>query len=358
MNFSDWLERRAAAIFLWPAVILMVVLGVFPLLTAIFLAVSRIQFRSSEVTFKYVGWANFKKILFGSVQTDFWGISKTPTLLGWLIFLLVLGLLLWWIWRQIQRKGSLAGLLYRIVTSVLVAFITFWLMSRLSGKPGIVQVTLVYAFTGTALQYLFGLGLALLASQKLPGMRFFRVVFLLPMVITPVGVAYMFRMLAETTRGPFAPFWLGFGMGNFSWVNEPWGARAAVMIGDVWQWTPFMFIVLLAALQSLPQENLEAALVDGANRLQTFRYIVMPFLIPVSITIILIRLIEAFKIVDLPNVLTNGGPGIATTSMSLQSFFFFRSLDLGGAAATAFLLLLIVSLVTTFYATVILPKAR
>lgn len=358
MNLSEWLERRAAAIFLWPAVILMVLLGIFPLITSIFLSLSRIKFRSGTVTFDFVGWANFKKLLFGSVQTDFWGISKPPSLLGWLIFVVVTGLLVWWVWRQIQRKGSLGGLLYRIITSVLVAFLTFWLMSRLSGKPGIVQVTIVYAMVGTAFQYLFGLGIALLTSQRLPGMRFFRVVYLLPLVITPVGVAYMFRMIADTTRGPLAPLWAALGLADFSWVNDPWGARVAVMIGDVWQWTPFMFIVLLAALQSLPQENVEAALVDGASRFQTFRYIVLPYLVPVSITIVLIRLIEAFKIADLPNVLTNGGPGTATTSMTLQSYFFFRTLDLGGAAATAFLLLIMVSLVTTLYSFAILPKAR
>jgi multiple sugar transport system permease protein len=119
-----------------------------------------------------------------------------------------------------------------------------------------------------------------------------------------------------------------------------------------------MFIVLLAAIQALPQENLEAALVDGANRWQTFRYIVMPFLLPVSTTVILIRLIEGFKIVDLPNVLTNGGPGTATESLTLQAFFSWRTLDLGGAAAVAFFLLLIVSLLTTVYANVILAKAR
>jgi multiple sugar transport system permease protein len=249
-------------------------------------------------------------------------------------------------------------LFYRVAVGLLVAYLTFWLLSKLSGQPGTVQVTLAYVAVGTLMQYLLGLGLALLCAQKLPGMRFFRVVFLLPLAITPVGVAYMFRMVTDTNRGPLTPLWEAIGLTNYSWATDHWGARIAVMIGDVWQWIPFMFIVLLAAIQSLPQENIEAALVDGASRWQTFRYIIFPFLIPVSITVILIRLIEAFKIVDLPNILTNGGPGTATESMTLQAFFAWRTLDLGGATAIAFFLLLMVSLITTAYATFILPKAR
>ncbi len=88
------------------------------------------------------------------------------------------------------------------------------------------------------------------------------------------------------------------------------------MIGDAWQWIPFMFIVLLAALEAQPVDEVEAAMVDGASRWQVFRYLTVPAILPVSVTLILIRMIEAFKIVDLPNVLTNGGPGIASESLT------------------------------------------
>ena len=84
------------------------------------------------------------------------------------------------------------------------------------------------------------------------------------------------------------------------------------MIGDAWQWIPFIFIVLLAALESQPRDQVEAAMVDGASRWQIFRDMTWPAIVPVAATVVLIRVIEAFKIVDLPNVLTNGGPGIAT----------------------------------------------
>ena len=94
--------------------------------------------------------------------------------------------------------------------------------------------------------------------------------FLIPLTITPVGVGYMFLMLTDTSKGPLEPIWVALGLRDFTWVTDPWLARAAVIIGDTWQWTPFVFIVLLAALESLDQEVREAALADGASRWQAF----------------------------------------------------------------------------------------
>jgi multiple sugar transport system permease protein len=190
-------------------------------------------------------------------------------------------------------------------------------------------------------------------TQRLPGQRFFRVVFLLPMTITPVGVAYMFRMVMDTDKGPLQPLFSALGLSDFSWVNSAWGARVAVIVGDTWQWSPLMFIVLLAALEAQDTEPMEAAFVDGASRWQIFRYITMPAIFPVALTIILLRSIEAFKIIDLPNVLTSGGPGTATESLTLQSYIQWRSLDLGMSAATANSLLVLVTVLALVYVTLL-----
>src|SRR4029453_14188010 len=123
-----------------------------------------------------------------------------------------------------------------------------------------------------------------------------------------------------------------------SGLVDPWGARLAVMIGDAWQWIPFMFVVLLVAIESQPQDQREAALVDGASRWQGFRYLPRPGIPPISGTVFLIRAIEAFKIIDLPNVLTNGGPGIASESMTLHAFVAWRALDFGGSGGGALML--------------------
>ena len=127
----------------------------------------------------------------------------------------------------------------------------------------------------------------------------------------------------------------------------------AVMIGDIWQWTPFMFIVLLAAIEGQAHEPIEAALVDGANRWQIFRHLTFPQIMPVSTALILIRMIEAYKIVDLPNVMTNGGPGTATESLTLQAFFSWRTLDIGGSAAIAYILLVMVTILAVAFVSLV-----
>ena len=179
-------------------------------------------------------------------------------------------------------------------------------------------------------------------------------------MVTPVGIAYTFRMLADMQKGPFAPISRALGFGEWAWATEPWSARLIVLLGDTWQWTPFMFIVLLAAIENQPRDQVEAARISTAPaRLQIFRDITWPAIAPVAATVVLIRLIEAFKIVDLPNVLTGGGPGLATESMTLHAFIAWRTQDLGGSAAIGYILLF-VSTVTcvSFFNYVVQPARR
>lgn len=345
-------ERLTENAFIMPAVLLVLFVSIFPLIISLYLSLSRLRFVPGGFAINFVGLANYRKLLLGSEQAHFLGVFARPTPVGLIIFLAVLFLLLYPTIRSI-RKGQFSnlGLVGSFLITGILALLTWLLMVTLSasGRPGTLVVTLLYVFIGIAFQYLLGLVLAILVTQRIPGQRFFRVVFLLPMMITPVGIAYMFRMLMDTNQGPLKPLWQALGLGMFSWVNDPWGARAAVMIGDVWQWTPFMFIVLLAALEGRSMELNEAARVDGANSLQTFWYITVPQILPVSTTVVLIRMIEAFKIIDLPNILTNGGPGTATESMTLHAFIAWRSLDLGGSASIAYMLLFLVTFIGLSY---------
>ena len=351
-KLAAWSERLASNVFITPAILVVLFLSIFPLIISLYLSLSHFKFVKGGFEINFAGLANYRKLLVGSEQRHFLGVMAGSSPAGWLVFAVILGLLILWLVRYVRsRSFSVGGLVGRSLTAVVVS-LGLWLLVRTlspGGRPGTLVVTLIYVFVGIAVQYFLGLGLAVLATQRLPGRRFFRVVFLLPMMITPVGVAYLFRMLVDTDKGPFQPIWQALGLGLFSWVNDPWGARAAVMIGDIWQWTPFMFIVLLAALEGQSIELIEAALVDGANRWQIFWHITWPQILPVSTTLILIRMIEAFKIVDLPNVLTNGGPGTATESLTLQAYIAWRSLDLGGSAAIAYILLLVVTLIGMVY---------
>ena len=344
-GFVTWADRVAPSAFIMPAVLVILALSIFPLIVSVYLSLARVKFEKGGVTVTFIGLFNYKKLLFGSQQFHLVGTMMPVTPLGWALVAAVAALLALWLVTAVRRGVTPIGFIGRLLVAVAVAALALLVASTASegGQLGTIGVTLTYVVIGVCVQYGLGLGLALLCVQNLRGRGFFRVVFFLPMMITPVGVAYTFRMLTDTTKGPFAPIWQWVGLGDFAWAATAWGARVAVMIGDAWQWTPFMFIVLLAAIEGQPRDQVEAAHVDGANHWQIFRFITWPAIMPVTITLVLIRVIEAFKIVDLPNVLTNGGPGIASESMTLHAYSTWRALDIGGSAAIAYMLLFIVT---------------
>lgn len=353
-------ERVSRSSFLWPAMVALLFLSIFPLIISLYLSLARFDIAKGGFKVTFIGLANYRKLLFGSERTHFLGQFAPSGPLHWLLFGLVVVALAVFLGRYL-RSGALSvgGLIGRVLLVAGLGALAWMLIHTLGagGRLGTLSVTLVFVFVGIFFQYSLGLGLALLAVQNLSGRRFFRVVFLLPMMITPVGVAYMFRMVTDTSKGPFTPLWQIFGLTNFSWVNDPWGARTAILIADIWQWTPFLFIVLVAALESQSIEPFEAAIVDGANPWQSFRYITWPAILPVSTTLILIRMIEAFKIVDLPNVMTNGGPGTATESLTLQAFINWRAIELGSSAAIAYMLLFAVTFFSMLFVNMIRHQA-
>jgi multiple sugar transport system permease protein len=339
-------ERLADSVFILPTVLALLLLSIFPLLASLYVSLARFKIAKGGFTLNFVGLDNYQKLLLGSERTHFLGSFAPSTPVSWIVFAVIIVALAIFLARYLLSASiSIAGLMGRLFLTLGLGGLAWMLVHTLwnGGRLGTVSTTLVYVFVGIFFQYILGLCLAMLTIQNLPGRRFFRVVFLLPMMITPVGVAYMFRMLTDTSKGPFTPIWQALGLVDFSWVNNAWGARTAILIADIWQWTPFMFIVLVAALESQPVEPLEAATVDGANHWQIFQHITWPAILPVSMTLILIRLIEAFKIVDLPNVMTNGGPGTATQSLTYHAFINWRGLDLGGSAAVAYMLLFLVT---------------
>ena len=349
-------ERRAGSIFLLPAVLALLFLSVFPLIASLYVSLARFKIAPGGFTLTFVGLDNYKKLFLGSERTHFLGAFAPSTAATWIVFgIVVIALAIFLARYLLNARVSIGGLIGRLLLALGLGGLA-WIFTHTlwnGGRLGTVTVTLVYVFVGIFFQYILGLSLAMLTVQNLPGRRFFRVVFLLPMMITPVGVAYMFRMLTDTSKGPFTPIWQAMGLADFSWVNNAWGARTAILIADIWQWTPFMFIVLVAALESQPVEPLEAAMVDGANPWQVFRHITWPAILPVSMTLILIRLIQAFKIVDLPNVMTNGGPGTATQSLTYHAFINWRALDVGGSAAVAYILLFLVTFFSMIFVNLI-----
>lgn len=356
---GEWLDRHARWLFIAPAVVMILVFSIFPLVASLLIAFSRVRLRAGTYSMTFVGFGNFEKQLVGSEQVHFLGQLTAFSPPAWVVVIAVAALLLWWLVGYARTQLTVIGLLGRLVTAAMLMALTLMLAATLlsGGQIGTLGVTLFYVFVGCAVQFLIGLGLALLCSQITRGRAFFRVVFFLPLMITPIGIGYIFRMMADTGKGPFATLWQWAGLGGFSWSADPWAARLIIVVADSWQWIPFIFVVLLAALESVPRDLVEAGEVDGASSWQIFREITWPEIAPVAATVMLIRVIEAFKLVDLPNIMTAGGPGTATESLTLHAFFAWRSLDLGQAAAVSYLLLFVtVVLCVSFFNLVVLRR--
>lgn len=352
-------DATSKSALLLPTIVIVLFLSIFPLIISLYLSFTRVTFVRGGINIVFVGLKNYEKLLVGSGQRHLIGAFGSITPIGWLICLAVAAWMIYWLYSYLSSsKRSIFGTVFRLIAAIMTTGLVWICVSTLSetGVPGTMVVTLIFVFVGVFFQYTIGLGLAMLLVQNLPGKRFFRVVFLLPMMITPVGVGFLFRMMTDTSIGPFAPLWISLGLGNTSWVETGAGARAAILVGDIWQWTPFMFIILLAALEGVSHEQIEAALVDGANRLDMFRNIILPQIAPVSLTLILIRLIEAFKIIDLPRLLTGGGPGTATESLTLNAFNEWSALNLGGSAALGYLLLILVTFVAVMFVNTVRNK--
>ncbi len=210
--------------------------------------------------------------------------------------------------------------------------------------------TVYFVGGAVALQYLLGFCLAMLLNQEIRFRRFFRVVFLMPMMLTPAAVGYLGRMLFNESMGPINDIIKHLGLPIVPWLSNSKMAMPTLILLDTWEWVPFMTIVLLAGLQSLPPEVFERATVDGASDWQKLRYITFPMLVPVSITVILIRALEAFKLFDIVVVMTGGGPGTATETVTMYAYTVgMRSGNLGYSSAIAYSLLVMVILFATIF---------
>ena len=225
-----------------------------------------------------------------------------------------------------------------------------------------VRNTMVYVFFGVMIQYAVGLGLATVLNQPFFGRNIVRVIFLMPMMMTPVAAAYTGRMMfdSQPQRSPLAHFLRELSKTlqlehsiSIPWFTDTGWAPIAILLIDAWQWIPFMTLLLLAGMQSIPEDIYEAARVDGANARQIFARITLPILFPISMTVILIRGLEIFKIIDVIVVTTGGGPGSATESLTL--YIFEQALSNGNygyASAIAYILLILVIVFATVFLTV------
>lgn len=261
----------------------------------------------------------------------------------------------------------LALSIFPLLFSLVLAFMS-WDLSRLEGGVRFIglknfatlindtrfwntaRVTVFFVVGSVGFQYILGMGLAMLLNQEIYFRRFFRVAFLVPMMLTPAAVGYVGRMLFNESQGPINDIIQRLGGPMVPWLSNPRLALPSLILLDTWEWVPFMTIVLLAGLQSLSPELFECARVDGANEWQIFRQITLPMMAPVSITVILIRALEAFKLFDIVMVMTGGGPGTATETVTMYAYIVgMNNGNLGYASAIAYSLLVMVIIFSTIF---------
>ncbi|MFO1091326.1 MAG: sugar ABC transporter permease [Hyphomicrobiales bacterium] len=206
-----------------------------------------------------------------------------------------------------------------------------------------IGVTLLFTALSVSISLVLALALGVLFNLRLPGFGILRTVIIVPMLITPIAVGIIWRVMMMPDLGVLN-FLLGLaGIAPQPWASSKASALAAVLLVDIWQWTPFMFLILFAGLSALPKSPFEAAAIDGASPTQTFFHVTLPMLKPVIVIATLLRIIDSIRTYDTVYIITRGGPDFATdlASVFLQRIN-FRFFNLGYGAATSWLILLVI----------------
>lgn len=254
----------------------------------------------------------------------------------------------------VPALGTLITSLMRDVTFLQQKFIGMSNYSRLAGDLYFSQsigFTLLFVAVSVFLELATGMVFALILNEKIPGRSFLRVAVLIPWVI-PVAVAgriwvliynYEFGLLNYLATGA------GITDSAVNWLGSAAGAFSAIVISDVWKTAPFMTIILLAGLSVIPEDLYKQARIDGANFIQRFFHITLPVLKPVLIVALLFRTIDAVRIFDLIYVLTGGGPGGSTASLSIYAYNYYLSGDFGYGSAVSLVVFLVAGILSVLY---------
>lgn len=255
----------------------------------------------------------------------------------------------------------LALSIYPLIYSIKVSFqstsgrVTVENFTRLASDQFFLSAlahTFVYAVIALTIEFLLGLGLALLLNSQIRARSIFRALLLLPMMLPGVVLGVIWRLMLNSNFGAVNGTLqrLGVNTESLTWTASAKLAMASVIMADVWQWTPFVFLILLAGLQAIPQEPYEAALVDGSSGWQTLRHVTLPLLKPAILIVLLLRTMDLLRVFDHIFILTEGGPGFATETLSLYIYrTAFRFSNFGYAVAMSFVLLLITNMISVGY---------
>jgi multiple sugar transport system permease protein len=250
-------------------------------------------------------------------------------------------------------------LLYPLASAIYFSFLRFFLdggttrfiglgnyLALLSDERfwGDLATTFIIVGCSVAAQFVIGMGLALGLYALTRGARLISLLNFLPNVVTPVVGAIFLKWLFIGRFGLIDSTLLSFDLFPPDWLGDPVWAKVTLILADTWKFTPFLMLVLYAGLQAFDTQLLEAASIDGANPWQLLRYVILPMMKPLILFVVSIRAMDAFRFFDLVYVLTNGGPGTATETITLYTYQLgFRMLDVGKASALGVLTLMVVA---------------
>lgn len=262
-----------------------------------------------------------------------------------------------WIERNIKWIYTMPAVLFVGIMMVFPVGYTFWLsfhdwdMSNVSPPLWVgldnyltlfqdevftqaLWLTFYFTIVAVVIETVLGILLALLMNQHIVGKGLVKTLFLLPMVATPVAVGLVWILIYEPNIGIANIFLQAIGIAPQEWLASPEMVMPSLIVIDVWEWTPMIALIVLAGLVSLPKDPYEAAIVDGANRLQTFWNITLPLLKPTIYSAVLLRLIDALKTFDIIYATTQGGPGTSSQTLNIYGYVLgFQYFKIGQASA-------------------------
>jgi multiple sugar transport system permease protein len=210
--------------------------------------------------------------------------------------------------------------------------------------------TVVFTVSAVTIEFLLGLGLALLFDKYVRRLNFLKTLLMMPMMLPPIAVAITWKLIYQPQFGVLNELMFQLGLPLQAWAGDVNLAMFSIIVADVWEWTPFIFLLMLAGLASLPQEPYEAAEIDGASSWRQFWDLTLPFLKPVIAIALLLRIMDALRLFDLVFILTRGGPANATETLSLYVFkVAFTFVDIGYAAAISFFILVVTVAFSTWF---------
>lgn len=242
-------------------------------------------------------------------------------------------------------------------TKEFIGLASYWRMLADEAVHQSLWVTLRYTFWVLVTEMILGIALALLLEKPIRGAAVFRTIFILPLMVSPVAVGLIWRYLYDAriglinyfleSIGQALPFLQSLGFTRQLWLADPDVALTSIIITDIWQWTPFIFIIILAGLQSLPADITEAAVIDGANWFQIIFYVKLPMIRTIIMVTLLLRIIDVFRALEVIYTMTFGGPGLSTEVLSLHIYkTAFTAQQLGYASTIALLLMGIILVFT------------